>query len=323
MSSSEGLATVHAEALVNEVLFARECKQIKSTDSEAFRLVYYTTGDVAAKIIDEQKIWLRNTLVVNDFSEIDYGTHCLRSAIEQHRKDFEDVLEDIQTGLFSRVSKWLDELWPTIKEDTYIICVSEHKESENVLGRLSMWRAYGRSNGVAIVIRPRVELLSSNILGAHIVPVSYRTPERFSEEFLSLINGLRQHAVATKSVDGDWLFRQLVQRFRLFILSTKHLGFEEEIEWRIVASPKLWTTKYLERSIEVVGGTPQPVIKIKLQDDQEAGLLGLDLTQLLDRVIVGPCAFPYVVCEALATLLEEKIPGGRDKVFASLIPLRT
>jgi hypothetical protein len=44
------------------------------------RFVYYTTADTATKILESKQIWLRNTAVMNDYSEVQYGFQCLYDA---------------------------------------------------------------------------------------------------------------------------------------------------------------------------------------------------------------------------------------------------
>ena len=41
--------------------------------------------------------------------------------------------------------------WPNVRSQTYVACVSEHRDQEDVHGRLSMWRAFGRGARVALV----------------------------------------------------------------------------------------------------------------------------------------------------------------------------
>jgi hypothetical protein len=64
-------------------------------------------------------------------------------------------------------------------------------------------------------------------------------------------------------------------------------GFEEEQEWRVVASPDLYETKIGDREIEVARGVPQVVVKPQLRDRPDLGLGGLSLSDLIERVIVA------------------------------------
>jgi hypothetical protein len=109
---------------------------------------------------------------------------------------------------------------------------------------------------------------------------------------------------------------------RFAVLSTKHPGFAEEREWRILYSPTTEPSKHLTKDIQVVGGVPQPIFKIPLRDIPEAGIAAA-IPKLLDRIIIGPTQYPLAQYEAFFELLTEagvQDPGA--KLHISDIPLR-
>ena len=65
-------------------------------------------------------------------------------------------------------------------------CISEHLEDEDNHGRLSIWRAYGGSTGVAMVMNSRAMFTESNALGAFTSPVQYANVETFGRELMAL-----------------------------------------------------------------------------------------------------------------------------------------
>ena len=46
---------------------------IKQDLNEGYKFAYYTTADIAKKILEKKEIWLRNAHVMNDYSELSYG----------------------------------------------------------------------------------------------------------------------------------------------------------------------------------------------------------------------------------------------------------
>ena len=77
--------------------------------------------------------------------------------------------------------------------------------------------------------------------------------------------------------------------------------------------------------IEVINGIPQTVLKIKLRNHPDLGLRGLELPELLHRVIIGPCDYPDVVRRAIHQLLVDAAVSEADanaKIAVSRIPLR-
>jgi hypothetical protein len=45
-------------------------KASRIEQNEDFRLVHYTSAEAALKILESEEVWLRNSLCMNDFSEI-------------------------------------------------------------------------------------------------------------------------------------------------------------------------------------------------------------------------------------------------------------
>jgi hypothetical protein len=112
------------------------------------RFVHYTTAEVAVSIIKNKAVWMRKSITMNDFMEIEHGLNCLAASYNSDPgSKFKDILERLHPGfckvLEERFNSWI----PTFKHDTYLACVSEHLDGEDRLGRLSMWRAYGGKNG--------------------------------------------------------------------------------------------------------------------------------------------------------------------------------
>jgi hypothetical protein len=66
------------------------------------RLVHYATAEAAYKIIANKQVWLRNALLMNDFSEIEHGLNCLQAAWVS------------SSGV--RLQKWLDGAAPGLRE---------------------------------------------------------------------------------------------------------------------------------------------------------------------------------------------------------------
>ncbi len=119
--------------------------------------------------------------------------------------------------------------------DTCIFCLSQHKPEDND-GLLSMWRGYGgQGRGAAIVFDAnQLTLMPTSPL--LIVKVSYAsTPDRMAD--MSAL--VAQWASITREAKlpmeqlyaASWHAYSMVLNYAL---TTKHLGFGEEQEWRII-----------------------------------------------------------------------------------------
>lgn len=103
------------------------------------KFVYYTSADTAMKIIRNREIWFRNTNTMNDFSEISYGIELIRSVMSGPEGErFRDAVESIFEGTIQKADELLAGWERDWRLETFIACVSRHKKSEDMRGRLSM-----------------------------------------------------------------------------------------------------------------------------------------------------------------------------------------
>jgi hypothetical protein len=122
---------------------------------------------------------------------------------------------------------------------------------------------------------------------------------------------------------GDYVMACLLSSFQALALATKHPAFREEQEWRVITNPALGVSGELKTEIESIGGLPQRVIKLPLKDYPDQGLVGLELRKSLDRVIIGPTEFPYVIFDSLIDAMKGVgIDNPSSKIAVSHVPLR-
>jgi hypothetical protein len=306
--------------IMNPRMFARF---VKAFDSN-FRFVHYTSADAAMAMIRNEEVWMRKSSCMKDYMEVQHGHDCLVGAYRKHQERSQAIFDGMFPGLSTRLARDFDAWVPQLQLDTYITCISEHDDSEDTIGRLSMWRAYGSATGVAIVVNKAPFLMPSDVLKAYTSPVEYLNEMRFEEEYVEFLNEIESNSAFLMSQGEEAVFGGLLNAFRLRILCTKHPGFHEEREWRIVYTPSYQRSERLVQDIKSIGGTPQPIYKILLKDAPEEGLNGIQVRSLIDRVIIGPTQYPSAIREAFVTLLEGVGVADPDsKVVVSDIPLRT
>jgi Protein of unknown function (DUF2971) len=230
------------------------------------------------------------------------------------------TLGGLSTEIENLVNSWRGRL----VFDTYLTCISEHRNKEDPFGRLSMWRGYGETTGVALVMNNSPFLTPSDALKAYTSPVAYPDQKEFEKQFGRVVNNIESEIDFLKQKDRqlvkNYLFRMLV----FAAVSTKHPGFEEEKEWRIVYFPRLEKSDYLVKDIQVIQGVPQPIYKIPLKDIPDEVLAGAKIPALINRIIIGPTKYPpQAIWEAFRDLLAEAgVENPDDRVVASEIPLR-
>lgn len=290
------------------------------------RLVHYTQAGVAMKIISSEEVWLRNTHCMSDYMEVEHGLQCLIEAYDASDGELgiENVLDSIYSGLSDELRELFNGWIPHIRSETYITCLSEHIDDEDILGRLSMWRAYGGSAGVAMVLRNSILENELQDIKAYTAPVCYWTKEELSIKFNNLVKRIHENTEFLKQSPKERLIYSLFFALRIFVLCTKHPGFSEEREWRVFYTPALDQSDIVKYCVEEINGIPQKVYKIPLKNNPDRKIVGLQVDEIIDRIIIGPTAYPSVLFDAFVDLLKRAgVEDAEEKVVISDIPLRT
>lgn len=293
-----------------------------SVEAEQKRFVYYTSADTAMKVLKNQELWFRNATVMNDFSEISYGLNLIRTVFSgDEGARFRDSIDDICPGTVKLVADLLDGWEHDWLLETYIACVSVHSPDEDRRGRLSMWRAYGNT---AIVVNNKPMTAVSDKLAVFSIPVLYLLAEGLTDHLSRITDAVLINRKYLQGLGQDCLVAYVHHMLFRFAIAAKHPGFQEEKEWRLFYRPTEKTSPGMTKEVVVLGGVPQTVYKLRLADEPENGLHGADIPSLVDRVIIGPTAFPYVSYKAFKEVLEDLgVENADKKVIVSDIPLRT
>lgn len=288
------------------------------------RFVHYTSASVAVSIVKNNEVWMRNANTMNDFMEMEHGHQCILHAYKSSAgSKFRDVLNRIYPGLVPNIENLFDGWAMPLKTGTYLTCISEHLDEEDSFGRLSMWRAYGGDTGVAIVLNNGPFLSESDALKAYTSPVAYLTPLEFQAQFQRIADKIEENAPFLSSIGQERVNGYIFNMLRFAMMCTKHPGFREEKEWRIIYTPAFQSSDHVIRDLQTVRGTPQTIYKLPLKDIPQEGLTGVEIPQFLERIIIGPSQYPGTMYEAFVNLLVEAgVPNAAQKVHVSRIPLR-
>lgn len=305
-----------------QVLSRHDC--MKSAGS-AF--VHYTSAEAAFEILKNGQLWMRKSGVMNDFMEVEYGLRCLRFAY--HSEDvglpFKGIIDRIYPELGTEIADSIDSNMASIRNDTYIASFSEHCAAENEFGRLSMWRAYGAGSGVAIVVNPDLVIVEHEAPSVRVTPVTYATPAQFKKTFLDIAQNMEKKENFLRSLGREGVKFQFFDMFRFVILTTKHPGFGEELEWRLVHTPAIDPAGPLLQEVKTVAGVPQPLCVFNFTKKSSEELADPTVPKLIQRIIIGPTKHPAVIREAFVRMLiEHGLPAADagTKVVCSDIPLR-
>lgn len=304
-----------------EIFHHRAATRIAEAKKRRQRFVYYTNGSTAKSILANEEIWMRSPSCMNDFSEARHGYDMfIRNWSSSNGPGLQAAMDRIHPGtanrLFNAISgNSLRQLFA----DTFIACVSEHDKADDEHGRLSMWRAYAAQTGIAMVFSGDIFSDGENSgFGAYYSPVEYMSDPEFSNEFSKFTERLNKHDNHLRQMPPEEFYGFIYNAALLSMLCVKHPGFREEREWRVFSIDPT-DLGLLKRSIEVVSGVPQPVLKLPIVTEER------DRSALyhLDRLLIGPTQYPVAVWSAMVELLTQKgVRDASDIVRLTGIPLR-
>ena len=306
---------------LNEIFFPYHIRQLNRVKTNKTNFVHYTNAETAFKLIKNQEIWLRNVAVLNDYREFEHGKECLVKLLDgsEEGQALKNIFNDINPDIFDKVYSNFKNWAPFIKDDFYISCFSEHKKNDDDIGKLSMWRAYGGDSGVAIIFKQDFfsEIYTNYSLDFSCV--AYLNRDELKKEINYLTTSITNNIEQVKTLSIDDLSFRLFNVFRFTALCNKHIGFEEEKEWRLIAVAKQHTNDkniLIKHEIETIKGIPQNIIKINLNKDL--------LKNMIYKVLIGPCLYPSIIRSSIATELSKIGVTKPEKIIhISNVPLRT
>lgn len=307
---------------LTRIFHPHQMKKRDDAKKDGLRFIHYTSPDAAMKMIMNEEVWMRKSTTMNDFSEIEHGLACLDNVWNtgQHER-FRSVLQNCFPGLPEEIEAEFRTWRPHLQVQTYLTCISEHLGGdEDKYGRLSMWRAYG---GIGVVLNPAAFMATTDALATFSSPVRYQGVDDFAAAFNHIVDHMEHESdfiAARERQVVKWLGFMML---RYAVLCTKHPAFIEEREWRIFHTPTYQASEKVIKSIETIRGIPQPVCKIPLKNDAQVGLNNLEVSELVERIIIGPTPDPWVQAEAFVMALESKgVPNAHERVYVTNIPLR-
>ncbi|MFZ5779350.1 MAG: DUF2971 domain-containing protein [Pseudomonadota bacterium] len=306
-------------------LFPYFVKQRDRMRASGTPFVHYTSGDGAEGILKGRSVWLRSTTCMNDYSEARHGYDCLHRAWHgESGRALRDALDRCHQGIAGDTAQEFDKRTAVILNGSFVACLSEHDPKEDQHGRLSMWRAYCNPTGLALVLNSAPFFSKSDALKAYSSPVAYLSDVEFSEMIHKIAANVDSERDALSSMDRAVMLHGLLNMLKSAILCTKHPAFAEEREWRVVYTPGLFSSEHLKRNVRTIRGVTQTVYDLPLKDIPAEGLVGIEIPQLLRKIIIGPTQYSSATHTALWHLLVEAgvtDPSGR--IHVSGVPLRT
>jgi hypothetical protein len=290
-------------------------------------LAHYTSLANLENILITDELWFSNPLLMNDLEEVRFGI--LRGFdLVQMDESFETACGSLQRAQQFRecFTRYFREFEEEHAFDTYVFCLSEHSPADWD-GPLSMWRGYGSNgNGVAVVFdSSKLEAVEQSPL--IIARVRYGSEDDRMEWLKRTLRRCGE-LVSLAAVPDDKLYipaYYLFERIKLFALFSKHSGFSEEREWRVVYAPDRDNEKRLAPMLHYSIGPRGAEPRLRLKIGPVDGITGaeLSLTKLVDRIILGPTLSSPLASKAVLRMLERlERQELKERVRSSTIPFR-
>lgn len=289
------------------------------------RFVHYSSAENIFKIISSRTMWLRNTRCMADYTEVELGYSMLHKFFQQkhNHEAFFTAVNACSANLAEEAIALFDQWWSDIRFNTFICSISEHEDSEDGHGRLSMWRAFGQASRAAMVMRVPDEGAAE---GLHVMlsPVAYFGEAEVEQQLWNVIANIRKDRDYLATLDRERLKTLILFMLASAAVSIKHIGFHEEKEWRVIYFPRANPSKVITSSVETVGGVPQIIHKIPLVDNPIENILGAGIPTLIDRIIIGPTVYAAPMYTAFVQALTDAgMTDAGQRVVVSGIPIRS
>lgn len=290
-------------------------------------LAHYTSINTFERIVACNEVWFSNPLFMNDFEELRFGIFEGAKIFRQSGAIKEACVSDERLQfLLNCFEIHLHRFASEHALDVYAFCTSEHDPEKNRDGLLSMWRGYGGDGrGVAIVFDtskfgnyPDAPLI--------VAPVRYATTSErlvwLSDLMTKFAELITRHNPSKDQL--DCLAEALFDRIVLFSLFSKHKGFSEECEWRVVYLKDRDAGARLASMFDYAVGKNGIEPKLKLRMEPIPGVTPGDfsLAKIVHHIILGPSSASPMAGAALQRMLMLKCPNLRGRVHASTIPYR-
>ncbi len=292
-------------------------------------LAHYTSMQVLEQILANEEIWFSHPLLMNDIDEVYFGIDSGLQILQQNSRILEKSLRttDRFEKFHSQVRAYQIDFEKHHLKDSYIFCLSEHDCNDND-GLLSMWRGYGgNGNGAALVFDTSKLTL---VDGSPFVldRVRYGTYQQQLSYFGTLAERVAGFLREINITDDELYLvaGAYFTRLKQVALFTKHSGFREEKEWRVVYFSELDRKQLMKERLGYVNGPRrvEPKLKLKLEHIEGISAPDLSMDNLLTTILLGPMAsseFAHGTIGRMLDLIGK--PQFKDRLVTSSIPFRS
>lgn len=292
------------------------------------KLAHYTSIENIENILRTDETWFSNPLNMNDYEELRYVI------LESHNKFYDsknlrDAFND--TEQFNSLQKHFEYFFDQFSNqhylDVYAFCFSEYSESDSD-GLLSMWRGYGGNGKGAAIVLDTAKLEpkeNSPFIVAKVVYLSKEIRLKWIDNALDKLAVIIKTGNLFNDEDLYYAAYYLFERIKIFALFTKHSGFKEEKEWRVVYLKERNSDPQIDKMLgyaKTFRGL-EPKLKFKFKALESISNAEFSISSLTHKIILGP-SFSSPMSKSTFERMLDIVgkPELKEKVSVSDIPFR-
>jgi hypothetical protein len=290
-------------------------------------LAHYTSVGALEAILRNNEVWFSNPLFMNDMEEVRFG---INVGANMFVSSAEIEASCGTPRRFEMLKAAFNHFYNTFANehvlDLYVFCLSEHAK-EDKDGLLSMWRGYGGNGSGAAIVFDTAKIEAREGSPLIIANVHYGAPQERTDWLRQRISEFAG-IVAQSNIEDDqlWLAAYyFFEHLKLFAVFSKHRGFREENEWRVVYMRDRDTNKAFDSMFSYWVGPRGVEQKLKLKIAAIPGFPEIDVTldEIVERIILGPSLSTPLARGAVLKMLDSLgLPALKERVTASTIPFR-
>lgn len=288
-------------------------------------LAHYTSASTVEAIFRNRQLWLTHPVLMNDYEELQWGINAGMRLLWTHS----GIAEACGTNKrHDQLSDLFEQSWNLYEQESahsiFVACFSEHERDDHD-GLLSMWRAYGANGVGAAIVFDTAKICPREDTPFILAPVRYGTADQRKAWIVSDLDKVAEMLRLQSCLNENLLSiaaSYFLEKLKFIALTTKHAGFKEEREWRLVYLPERDEAKTYSQYVDYVIGETGFQPKMKLPLTQEVPWMA-DLSDLVSEIILGPAHGSLFATAALGRMLvKHEYASLATRIHRSTTPFR-
>lgn len=294
-------------------------------------LAHYTSINTLECVMKNDEVWLGNPLLMNDVQELRFGIIEAARAFRLH-----EGIRDACGGtgsqryhdLLTEFERKLEKVSNEDSFDTYVLCFSEHpRDDKKSDGLLSMWRGYGANGHGAAIVFDTTKISEREESPLILAKVQYGSTHDRLDWIDKKLDAFAD-ILKTADIPTDKFYipiHLLLERFKFFALFSKHDGFKEEQEWRLVYLKDRDASNKLADMLSYVVSEKGIEPKLKLKIGYIEGVIEEEnsIPNIVSEIILGPSISNTLTLMTIKRMLEKVGKSSLvDRVVMSSTPFR-